>query len=493
MFELEATLIYYADGTIEATNEATLIGYSSNTDIVKLEVGSSCTTIGSNAFTGCTSLERLEIPNAGNTTYGWQPFTNCTGLKEVIMGGINKPVSTITPANIFNGCTHKELTIKIYVESGTTSLANQPWGATYATVEYYDATTGELVNMKIGRKYQGNTEIDWTEIPNAGKVTEIMNYAFSNCTKLALTSLPENITTIDVGTFQGCTNLKIEKIAERVTTIGSNAFTGCTSLERLEIPNAGNTTYGWQPFTNCTGLKEVIMGGINKPVSTITPANIFNGCTHKELTIKIYVESGTTSLANQPWGATYATVEYYDATTGELVNMKIGRKYEGNTEIDWTEIPNAGKVTEIMNSAFLNCTKLALTSLPENITTINNGTFQGCTNLKIEKIPEGVTTIQNNAFTGCTSLERLEIPNAGNIILGNYIFTNCTGLKEVVLGGINKPVQGFPTNTFMGCTQTGLIIKIYVASGTTSLANQPWGATKATIEYYDSTTGERIN
>ena len=44
-----------------------------------------------------------------------------------------------------------------------------------------------------------------------------------------------------------------------------------------------------------------------------------------------------------------------------------------------------------------------------------------------------------------------------------------------------------------GCYQSNLIIKIYVPSGTTSLENEPWGATNATIEYYDATTGNKIN
>ena len=200
-----------------------------------------------------------------------------------------------------------------------TSLANAPWGATNATVEYYSASTGELVNLNIGNKYQANTEINWEHIPNENKVTKINANAFSGCTNLALTSLPENITKIENYAFNGCTNLKIEKIPEGITEIGAEVFAVCKSIERLEIPNSGNIKYGYQPFRACTGLKEVILGGIGKPAQDVT-TKLFYTCNQKDLTIKIYVEDGVTSLANAPWGATNAKVEYYSATTGELIS-----------------------------------------------------------------------------------------------------------------------------------------------------------------------------
>ena len=211
------------------------------------------------------------------------------------------------------------MTIKVYVEEGVTNLAKEPWGATSATIEYYSSTTGELVNLVLGREYQGNTEINWTEIPNADKVTKIRENAFNGCTNLSITSLPNNIKSIEGSTFRDCANIKIEKIPEGVTSIGAYAFYKCTSIERLEIPNAGNTSYGYQAFALCTGLKEVVLGGIEKPAKEFGTTT-FAACQQNDLTIKVYVEDGKTSLANAPWGATNAKVEYYSATTGELIS-----------------------------------------------------------------------------------------------------------------------------------------------------------------------------
>ena len=501
IFDMEPTLIYYLDSNSEeqilVTKDATINSTTytdagiDKTQITKVVFGSTCTGIGPRAFYECVSIERVEIPNAGNTGYAYHPFENCTGLKEVVLGEMGKPASD-SGAGIFYGCTQKDMTIKVYVEDGVTSFANEPWGATSATVEYYSSTTGELVNLILGREYQGNTEINWAEIPNADKVTKIRENAFNGCTNLSITSLPNNIKSIENSTFRSCINIKIEKIPEGVTTIGPGAFYGCTSIERLEIPNAGNTSYGWHPFENCTGLKEVVLGEMGKPASD-SGAGIFYGCTQKDMTIKVYVEDGVTSLANEPWGATSATIEYYSSTTGELVNLILGRKYQGNAEINWTEIPNADKVTKIRENAFNGCTNLAITSLPNNIKSIEGSTFRDCANIKIEKIPEGVTSIGPYAFYKCTSIERLEIPNADNTSYGYHPFENCTGLKEVVLGGKGKPVSNIGAGVFYGCTQKDMTIKVYVEDGVTNLANAPWGATNATVEYYSATTGELIS
>ena len=532
MFELEATLIYYADEKIDVINKATLTGYEGNTDIVKLEVGSSCTLIGENAFKGCSNLEEVNASGSNCITVGQRAFhsntglkkvnlpnvkfegiahfATCTNLQEVTFGSVGHPVTTIA-SDAFYNCTQSDLTIKIYVSSGTTSLAYEPWGVTNATIEYYDATTGELVNVIWGQKYKGNTDI--IELPNADKITKILAGAFEGCTNLALTQLPNNLISIGENAFKGCSNLEeINASGSNCITVGQRAFHTNTGLKKVNLPNV--KFEGIAHFSTCTNLQEVTFGSVGHPVTAIA-SDAFYNCTQSDLTIKVYVESGTTNLAYEPWGATNATIEYYDAATGELVNVIWGQKYKGDTEINWTELPNANKITKISAGAFEGCTSLALTQLPNNLISIGNNAFYGCTSLVKLELPESLTTIGEYAFRNCSNLE--EVNASGNNCItvssrafhtntglkkvnlpnvkfqGNAYFSTCTGLQEVTFGSIGHPITTLPWDTFYNCTQTGLTIKIYVASGTTSLANQPWGATKATIEYYDSTTGERIN
>ena len=96
---------------------------------------------------------------------------------------------------------------------------------------------------------------------------------------------------------------------------------------------------------------------------------------------------------------------------------------------------------------------ITLTSLPEDITSIGNGAFRNCSNLALTSLPEGVTSIGNGAFYSCTKLTSLTFKGTPTFIASNA-FNRCTNLTT-----INVPW----------------------AEG--AVANAPWGATNATINY----------
>ena len=593
----EMTQIYYLDENnkeqVLEINDATIseTSYTSKNiakeNITRVIIGSSCAKIQTRAFYGCESITSVTA-NTTNTLYiygtdketdipfgcknlknayfsnvsirheqtgGWNGtiFNECTSLESITLGSAGHPVEELQ-ARTFRNCTQKDFTIKIYVKDGVTSLG-EPWGATNATIEYYSATTGELVNVIWGTKYSENTEINWTELPNADKITVIRANAFDGCENLALTNLPSNIKIIEKEAFKNCKKISINKIPSTCTKIDIGAFNGCESIINLDA-NTTNTLYiygpdkatdntfncknlktinfsnvdlrqngGWNYniFGNCTSLESATLGSIGHPV-TYLQNRTFGYCTQKNLTIKIYVADGVTSLG-EPWGATNATIEYYSATTGELVNVIWGTKYSENTEINWTELPNADKITVIRANAFDGCENLALTNLPSNIKIIEKEAFKNCKKISINKIPSTCTKIDIGAFNGCESIinldanttntlyiygpdkatdntfncKNLKTINFSNVDLRqnggwNYnIFGNCTSLESATLGSIGHPVTYLQNRTFGYCTQKNLTIKIYVKDGVTSLGNkEPWGATNATIEYYSATTGEKI-
>lgn len=66
-------------------------------------------------------------------------------------------------------------------------------------------------------------------------------------------------------------------------------------------------------------------------------------------------------------------------------------------------------LTEISNSAFYNCTSLALESLPSGLTSIGSYAFQNCTSLTIIKF-NSTPTISVSAFMGCKNLKTINVP-----------------------------------------------------------------------------------
>ena len=203
-------------------------------------------------------------------------------------------------------------------------------GATEPYIEEtYDAN-GNLIDAKM----YGYTKVrDYafyycknlalTSLPES--LTSIGNYAFYYCTSLALTSLPEGLTRISGNAFYSCTSLALTSLPEGLTRMGNSAFSGCTNLALTSLPEGltkidGNVFYscknlaitslpeslisiGTYAFYSCTSLTSITFKGT--PSSIMSSA--FNGCTN--LTdIKVPWAEG--AVANAPWGATNATITY---------------------------------------------------------------------------------------------------------------------------------------------------------------------------------------
>ena len=66
--------------------------------------------------------------------------------------------------------------------------------------------------------------------------TKVRDYAFYYCKNLALTSLPESLTSIGNYAFSGCTSLTSITFKGTPSSIMSAAFNGCTNLTDIKVP-----------------------------------------------------------------------------------------------------------------------------------------------------------------------------------------------------------------------------------------------------------------
>lgn len=147
------------------------------------------------------------------------------------------------------------------------------------------------------------------------------------------------------------------------------------------------------------------------------------------------------------------------------------------SHLSFTSVPNnalSGKIsivnvifpeslTTIGETAFYNCSALALTELPETLTTIKRGAFFGCRNLKITKLPAGISSFGEFAFSGCTGLVNLEIASA-RLGTGAKIFENCTGLESVWIRTSCETISSASEGNapFVGCSAS---LAIYAEPG----------------------------
>ncbi len=208
------------------------------------------TSIGYDAFRGCTGLTSVSIPDSV-TSIEYSAFRGCTGLTSA---SIPDSVTSIG-SGVFYGCTGlKSVSIPDSVESIGDSAFFGCIGLTRIEVssnnKKYSSDDGVLLNK---------TQTNLICCPSG----LIGSY-----------TIPITVISINYGAFYGCTGLTSVTIPDSVILIGSYAFYGCTGLTSVTIPDSV-ISIGSYAFYDCTELTSMT---IPKSVEVISCDDVFYGC-----------------------------------------------------------------------------------------------------------------------------------------------------------------------------------------------------------------------
>ena len=278
------------------------IAFSFCTTITSVTIPDSVTSIGDYAFQGCVKLTSITIPNSVKSI-GYCAFGYCTSLTSVT---VPSSVTSIGDS-AFSGC--RSLT---------------------------SVTIPGSVNS-IEKWFSGCTSLKSVTIQNG--VKSIGNSAFSNCQNLSSVTIPSSVTSIGDYAFSLCTNLTSVTIPSSVKSIGSYAFSGTKWLENKQKQNTLVIVNGILiDGTKCKG--KVTIPSSVKSIGALA----FGFC--KSLT-SVTIPSSVKSICSLAF--------YYCRTLKSVT------------------IPSS--VTSIGNNAFYVCTSLKSVIIPKSVKTIGAYAF----------------------------------------------------------------------------------------------------------------------
>lgn len=233
-------------------------------------------------------------------------------------------------------------------------------------------------------------------------VTKIEDWAFYDCNKLTVMTIPSSVATIGEYALNFCTGLtELFVHAKTPPTVGTNAFINVNLAIPVYVPAASLDAYKaaniWQEFTKLQAL-----------VTEFTVDNL-----KYKVTDYIADEVELTGYATKP--------------TGKL-DIPASVTYGSKTY----------SVTSIGKQAFDGCSAITEVTIPASVTSVGSGVFNGCSSLTQATIGDGLTEISTFMFTNCSALKKLVI-GKGVTKIESLAFANCSNLKEITVLASNPP------------------------------------------------------
>jgi surface protein len=393
-------------------------------DLSSVTIPGCLTSIGYASFKDCNSLPSICIPNSVNSI-GEKAFDGCNSMTSVI-------VEKNTPLMINDNTFSNRANAVLYVPKGSAEA--------YSKADYWKEFK-EIVEIEVddtelkdGDTFTAKTVegVDMTfkvisasektcQVGTGNAISIDMDYSGS-------ITIPETVNGCKVTTvaFEAFSSSRISSviIGNNVSKIDQNAFVSCQRLISVTFPNNDGFSLGYHPFQNCTSLETITL-----PKNlTSMDNNPFMGCS--SLT-SIGVEEDNPNFKSvdgvvysKDTKAIYAYPCNRQSTVYEIID---GTQVIGNgafisaSKLEKVHIPNS--VSQIYDSAFMNCSNLNKLILPPDITYIPQylALFSGITEVLI---PNKVTSINKYAFYCCNSLTTVRVEIEEPLDIDEFTFDN---------------------------------------------------------------------
>ena len=393
------------DGVLYNKSKTEILLYPSNKSGTEFTIPNSVTSIGYCAFYGCSSLKSINIPE-GVTKIGENAFEGCSSLANIIIPNSMTNIG----AKAFHGCSSLN---SVTIPNSVTNIKYETFLAcnSLTSINISNEVTSiassaffdcsNLTNINVEENNSKYISIDGV-LYNKNE-TELIHYPAGK--KDTSFVIPNSVTSIESRAFEKCSSLTNITIPETVTSIESGAFQYCRNLTNITI-SKGVTNIGLNAFFACKG-----------PIICNTNSKIHEYCENNKISY-ILLDNDTSNIATN-----YKIKEEETWDISKSGNRSVIAKW--NLEDRSITISGNGKMKDLSASSNEDWHSSRYKEIIEKVI-----------------IENSVTSIGKYAFYESSSLTNITIPNSVTII-GEYAFFRCSSLKNIIFPNSVTSIEDF--------------------------------------------------
>ena len=326
--------------------------------------------ISGSIFRGCTGELIVNCNTLSNKGFSNSDFCKIT---------ISDKVTSIGDY-AFDGCTSLK---EVIIEDGSTTLSLG-----------YNGTQGLFYDCPLEKVYLGRN------------LSYPSHYSpFYNKDALTNVTISNDVTEISQYAFSNCDNLHSLTIGSGVLSIGSNAFS--TPEKVIWLANTPPTGYA-----NVKGSINYVANNQYTSLSNVKVYPYLNS---------MFEVDGVKYVPVSPAERTCHAIDCAYDSTAMIIHIDETVSFKG--------VPM--KVTEVMPYTFYGNNYINEFNI-SHLNAIREYTFYGCSNLNEFIIPNSVKTIESYCYGECSSLSVITIPQAVSTI-GDNAFAGCSRLSDVII------------------------------------------------------------